>query len=168
MNNATKTPIDSGQTRKIHTLKSALKMTDEQYRKLINLNFDPATSSKELTYKQAEFFITKLEEIAVSKGVWVKHEGKGRYENLGCREGMATPKQLRLVEYLWKDVSIIKEPKNRQKALRAWLQKRFGVSDLRFLDRSVTSKVIYALNQMKKCKNRNRPGSTIPGKEAIG
>ncbi len=143
-------------------------MEDEQYRKLINLNFDPAQSSKELTYKQAEFFITELEKIAIGKGVWVKHEGKRKYENLGCREGKANPKQLRLIEYLWKDVSFIKEPRNRQKALRVWLQKRFGVSDLRFLDRSVTSKVIYALNQMKKCENRNRPESTIPGKEAIG
>ncbi len=155
MNNISKALIDTKRIKKIHALKSALKMSDEEYRKVINLNFFPANSSKELTDKQADRLIAGLEKMAIQKGVWTKYEGKGKYENLGGRTGMGTPKQLRLIEGLWKDVSVIKETKSRQKALRSWLHKRFGVSDLRFLKREVTSKVIYALTQMKKQKTEN-------------
>jgi len=161
MNSLPKASMDIKKTKKIHALKNALKMSNEEYRKLINLNFYPATSSKELTDKQADRFIAGLEKMAIEKGVWTKYEGKGKYETLGGRAGMGTPKQLRLIEGLWKDVSVIKETKSRQKALRSWLHKRFGVSDLRFLNREVTSKVIYALTQMKKAENRSRVESLI-------
>lgn len=162
-----KTAIDSSQIKKIHALKNVMNMPDEEYRRLIHLNFYPATSSKHLSYEQAEVFINGLEEKAIKKGVWEKFDNR-KYNNLGYREDMATPNQLRLIEGLWKNISVIKEPKNRHKALRAWLYKRFKVSDLRFLDHVTVSKVIYALNMMQKKKPKNRRKPQKKKKDAPG
>jgi hypothetical protein len=168
MNKASQAMINSTQIKKMHALKNALKMPDSAYRKLLFTEFYPATSSKNLTFEQAEEFINNLEAMAIDMGAWEKYEGREKYENLGFRQGMATPAQLRLIEALWNDVSVITESKSRQKALRSWLQKRFKVSDIRFLDSTATKKVIYALNHMKKQKPENGRRRVRKGKDGSG
>lgn len=141
--------IEKGQIKKIHTLKNVLQMTDEQYRKVIYANFCPAKSSKDLNYWQAEFLINNLEAIAKEKGVWEDHGGKSAYEYLGHREAMATPAQLRRIEAMWRDVSKIRGMKKRKKALRAWLDGYFKISDMRFVDSATAAKIMCALKEMK-------------------
>jgi hypothetical protein len=146
---AAKRKISKGQIKKIHALKHALQLSDDDYRKLIYVNFYPATSSKDLLVKQAEVFIENLEGMAIEKGVWTKQVGKLTYEDLGYREGMASPGQLRKIEVMWKNVSKHNGTRVRTRALRNWLQGHFGVSDLRFLTAARANDVIYALGQME-------------------
>lgn len=145
--------VEKGQIKKIHTLKSALKLQEASYRKLIYANYYPCTSSMELTFSQARDFIDNLERMAVESGVWSPNSGKSRYEELGKRGRMATPAQLRLIEGLWKEVSSVRGEHNRKKALRKWLSERFGVSDLRFIDDVNVRKVIFALKAMRDRKS---------------
>jgi hypothetical protein len=151
-----KKAITKAQTRKIHALKNALKMPDETYRKLLFEHFYPATSSKQLTVEQADRFISRLEETATAVGAWTKFEGKMTYEKLSGRAGMASPAQLRLIESLWKEVSMTRRKEDRKKAMRAWLMRAFKVSDVRFLDNETVKKVIHALLAMRERKNAEK------------
>jgi hypothetical protein len=141
--------VEKGQIRRIHTLKTALKLQDEKYRKLIYANYYPCTSSKDLTFDQAVDFIKNLECMAIAEGVWAHYEGKSKFEELGRRSRMATPAQLRMIERIWKEVSVAGDEQMRQKALRIWLFNHFKVSDLRFLDTRIVRKVIHALRAMQ-------------------
>jgi hypothetical protein len=149
MGETKKKMIEEGQVKKIHTLKNALQLTDEHYRKTIFANFCPARGSKDLNYWQAEFLINNLEAIAIKRGVWGKHYGRSAYEDLGNRDGMATPKQLRKIDAIWKDISKSTSVNRRRKAFRGWLFKYFKVSDLRFVDSVMVSKIIHTLEKMR-------------------
>lgn len=153
MEEAAKKMVDREQLKKIHTLKNAMKMPDDYYRKLIFINYYPATSSKSLSFEEAVSFISHLEKMAVERGVWKKHEGKQAFERLGYRKEMASPPQLRMISAIWKEVSTFDEDKKRVAGLRTFLLGRFKVSDLRFLDRRAAGKVIAALKGMQQRKS---------------
>ncbi len=155
MGESAKKMADKKQFQKIHALKNALQLSEESYRETLSYNFGVATS-KAITYGQAEKLIEALEEDAVKKGTWEKYPGKSKYESLGDRHGMASPAQLRKIEVLWHIVSTAKDNKSRNKALRTFLQRRFKVSDLRWLDKGKVQKVIYVLAQMEKRKKGNK------------
>ncbi len=133
--------------RKIHTLKSALGLSEDEYRLTLLHNFR-VDSSKHLTNNQSIELIKSLESEAVQKGIWQKFEGKSRFESFGRRPGMASPAQLRKIEVLWKDAIDLKDNKSRAKALRTFLNRHFKISDIRFLDQTATKKVIHTLNHM--------------------
>jgi hypothetical protein len=76
-----------------------------------------------------------------------------RYGDLADRPGMASPKQLRMIELLWKEVSDVKGFKKRKAALRSFLSNHFKVSDLRFISSEKAAKIIFGLKQMKERKN---------------
>ncbi len=139
--------------KKIHALKNAVGLSEEEYRATLLFNFK-VDSSKHLTPSQAERLIAELEAEAIQKGTWKKFEGKSRFENLADRPGMASPAQLRKIEALWKDASSIRVNAKRAKALRTFLYGHFRVSDLRFLEEEKVKKVINALNHMVARKNR--------------
>lgn len=143
--------IDGKQITKIHVLIGALKMPDEAYRQTLLHNFG-VTTSKALTYSEAEGLIEALETRAIEKGVWKKYEGRAKYEKLGVRTDMATPAQLRKIEALWNDASTLQDAKAREKGLRTFLYRHFKVSDLRFLPGAKVRKVVHALECMKKQK----------------
>lgn len=148
--------VEKWQIKKIHALKNALKLQDDSYRKLICANYYPCTSSKDLTFSQATHFIENLERMAIDAGVWSRFDGKSQYEDLGKRRNMATPPQLRLIEGLWREVSIVLGAQNRKKALRSWLFGHFGVSDLRFLDDMNVRKVVFALKAMRERRDAKK------------
>lgn len=145
--------VEKGQIIKIHALKNALKMPDDYYRKLIFVNYYPATSSKDLTFEAASSFISQLEKTAIEKGVWKKHEGKEAFERLGYRNGMASPAQLRMIDAIWKEISRVGADKKKHTGLRTFLLSRFKVSDLRFLDVRKAGEVISALKGMQQRKS---------------
>lgn len=153
VNELEKRAITKEQIIKIHTLKSLMKMPDEYYRNLIHINFYPAKSSKELNFVNAEVFVNCLKKMAIEQGVWVEKQGKFTYEELGNREGMAKPSQLRMIEAIWKDLNPNKSEKDRKRKLRGWLYKYFDVSDMKFLDEIRVHKVIHALKQMQSRKS---------------
>ena len=145
--------ITKKQIIKIKSLQSRLRLSDEDYRLLLSDEF--VNSCKDLTEKEADGIIAKLSEKAIAAGVWQKPatgewHGKTKFENLGEREGFASPKQLRFIEALWKDVSFIHEPSARQIALRRFIFKIAGVDDLPFLTSIGARKVIQAIESIKK------------------
>jgi hypothetical protein len=144
--------IDRRQIVKIHTLMSAIKLSDKNYRETLLQNFG-VTTSRALTYGDASALIDVMEKKALEMGVWTIPMDSSKYENLGLRPGMASPAQLRKIEGLWKDVTKLGSKEDRVKTLRAFLNRRFNVSDLRFLEADKVRRVICALENMKKQKD---------------
>jgi hypothetical protein len=144
-----KRKIEPRQIKKIHTLLSKLKMPDDEYRYLLSDYW--VETSKKLSYSEAQELIGKLEKIAVEKGVWSQYgnRGKRRYEDLKDRHGMASPKQLRKIEAMWKDVSYTHKQDERARALRKFIFRIAGVDDMRMLESKQASKIIEALQNMK-------------------
>lgn len=100
--------ISKGQIAKIHWLKNALSLRDEEYGAA--LESYGVVSSKDLTYEQAADLISKLVKL-LPKGLTPnpspKERGSLKYDELGIRwndrlkEHYATPKQLRMLEAMW-------------------------------------------------------------------
>lgn len=146
------------QIRIIHSLKSALKLTEDEYRSL--LSGYEVESSKDLSFETAADVIRNMTKNAQSAGVWTQKPGRSdrseRYEHLdGRARNMASPAQLRMIEGLWNDVSYVRDPDKQRKALRTFLE-RFDVSALEFVKTSLVPKILRALEHMK-AKQRQAP-----------
>ena len=141
--------IDGTQVKLIHTLKGALRLDDATYREMLAGRFRK-TTSKDLTHSEAADLIREMEAHAVSQGVWRRKEKK--YDRFGGRPGFASPKQLRMIEGMWKDVSRAATAEDRALALRHFLLRIVGVEDLRFLEPEHVRKVVNALKTMKAAK----------------
>lgn len=141
-----KAPISKYHIKMIHILKNALKMADSTYYYYMFKAFG-VTSSKDLSYLQGEGFMIFLKDEAISAGVW-NCAGPEKYQKLKGRPGYATPDQLAFIEGLWLQVSRV-NPEMRANALRVFLHRQTGVSDLRFLKDTHVVKVITALQAMK-------------------
>ncbi len=136
--------ITPQQIKLIHTLVSRLGMDDEAYRDMLEANFG-VRSSKELAEPEAALLINTLQAKAVEMGVWKRNRKK--YDHLAGRPGpYATPAQLRLLEAEWRKVSRARDP---QKALQKFLQNKFGIGRLEWLDRKTAAKAIYVIKQMQ-------------------
>lgn len=145
----------------IGNLRNKLQMTDEEYRCLLYGMFG-VESSKQLTNEEAGRLLNQLMEDGISAGVWKGRptpqrapEKKKKYEDLGNRPGMASPKQLRMIESMWYSVSRAETPEDRARALRSFLS-RFDCSDIRFIDKKTASSVITVLQRMAIAKEKNR------------
>lgn len=143
------------QIKLIHVLKNQLRMTRDDYEAML-YGFG-VESSTQLSDADANTFQNKLIEMGISAGVW-KQRGrnsnkKQKYEDLAGRPDMATPKQLRMIESVWADVSRAENDEARAIALRHFLA-RFNCSDIRFASKSVASMIINALLKMKSDKER--------------
>jgi len=141
------TMITPSQVKLIHTLKTAIGMDDDHYRCALYEGFR-VESCKELTLDQAEDLLRDFKTRAVSLGVWTGKSRTKRTKDLRPRDGFASPSQLSYIEGLWEDVSRVTE-ENRRRALRGFLMRQAGVSDLRFLTADKANAVICALKQMK-------------------
>ena len=75
-----------------------------------------------------------------------------KYEELGRRPGMATPRQLRMIEGMWAGVSRTHKEDHRQRALRKFIFRITHVEDMRFLENWQVQKIIRALEAMKEQK----------------
>ena len=154
-------PITAAQIKRIHTIKSILHISDENYRAALEYRFT-VTTSKDLTMDQAQTFIRDLEELALKaqddrrqaehrrKIEEIRQKYPDRHSDLDNRPGMATGAQLRKIEAMWQDISIIPDHAARGRALRLFVQRIAGVASLRFLDQEGASKVINALEAMQK------------------
>lgn len=152
------------QIRKIHALKSRLKMSEQDYRNLIMETDDGfAVSSLEMSEESGERLIAILEDAALKAGVWQKPvrigEGgssspnwvKRKYENLGERKGMASPAQLRMIAAMWAQVSRV--PKDgRQKALQHFIHRLVGVDAMEFIEQRHVRIIVEAVRAMKRQK----------------
>jgi hypothetical protein len=74
---------------------------------------------------------------------------KDRFSDLGFREGMATPAQLRKIEAMWMGVSKMPNYTAKERALKGFLKRITGVEELRFIESWQVQKIIRALGAMK-------------------
>lgn len=75
---------------------------------------------------------------------------KERFDELGRREGMATPSQLRHIEGLWMQVSKMPHRTAKEKALQGFLKRIVGVDDLRFVESWMVHKIVRAMQSMRR------------------
>ena len=121
-----------------------------------------SSSSKDLSYSEADRLIGQLESLAMDAGVWerrykspVRHNGNTvtagplKYSDLGDRPGMALPSQLRLIEALWAGVTKYSGEKERTRSLRSMVWRVCKVNDLIFLPRPDVNKMIKAIKSMQ-------------------
>lgn len=150
-------PSNNNQKMLIHQLVSILGIARDVYKEML-LNSYNVDSSKDLTFQQASELIKALKKDAISAGLWEnkKSFNKHKYNNLAGREDMASPKQLRMIEAMWADYSVMQNAQDRAKALRTFITNRFGVSDVKFIDKPTASRIIYALEKMVSQKNNNK------------
>lgn len=151
LKHANRQPVSKQQIKAIHALKNAAGIDDDTYRAMLR-DFGGVESSTALTLRQAEALIDELKR-KVGQEPWRKLKGK-RHGDMDGRPGMATAKQLRLIEATWDEVSRATNQEQRAKALRAFVGRVAKVSDLRFLDRQGAGKVINALEAMTRKKSR--------------
>lgn len=132
----------------IHTLKSALSMSDDRYRAMLWDNF-AINSSLDLSGFQAAQLIKFLKNQALQAGVWLG-KSKEKYNNLLPRSAlMATPKQLRKIEAIWGDVSRAKTTKERAQSLEKFIYRIVGIGKMEWLQKNHVNKIIKALETMK-------------------
>lgn len=138
-----------GQIKKIKTLQGKLGLGDEGYKLLLSNYW--VKSCTELTDKEAGDLIDKLEAMAVEQGVWTpKPRTDKKYDNLAKRDGFATPKQCRMIEAMFREVSWYKDkPKAFDHAFRNFLHRIAHVDDVTFVVKEDVSKVIKALERMQ-------------------
>jgi hypothetical protein len=74
--------------------------------------------------------------------------GRQRYADLGRRDGMASPGQLRLIEALWMNVSRMPDREAKERALKGFLKRIVGVEDMRFIEGWMVQKIIRAVQAM--------------------
>lgn len=155
-------PITAAQIKRIHTIKHILGVSDENYRECLDSRFGVSTS-KALTVQQATSFIDELEKLALQlqgdryqakkdearqKAEEAEAQKPKRFDHLDNRPGMASGAQLRKIEAMWQDISIIPEPEPRARALRQFIKRIVKVADMRFLNSQDAGKVINALSAM--------------------
>lgn len=144
------------QIKLIHVLRGKLMLTREEYQCLVSSY--GVGSSKDLSDSDAGHLLNMLIDMGVAAKVWVNHSGRQsrqkKYDDLrGRDQDMATPRQLRMIEAMWAEVSRATDDDGREKALRVWLG-RFKVSDIRFVDKRTASKIITALESMAASKEK--------------
>ena len=138
--------ITSAQIKKIHTLKSVLRLDDEFYVEML-MSFG-VQSCKKLTKTEANIFAETLEEKAIQSNKWEKRNLK--YSTLNLRDDkMATSAQLRMIEAIWREISYIDSDEFAKQSLRKFLQNKFKISDIKFLTKKVAVKVIRAILEIK-------------------
>jgi len=154
-------PITAAQVKRVHTILHVLGVSDENYRAALESRFG-VTTCKDLTIQEAGSFLDELEKLAL-KADRERYQAKmnkaaeefaakqpKRFDDLDSRPGMASGAQLRKIEAMWQEISIIPEAEPRARALRRFIQKITGVAAIRFLDSEMAGKVINAMSAMQK------------------
>ncbi|ACF12751.1 conserved hypothetical protein [Chloroherpeton thalassium ATCC 35110] len=147
----------TSQIKQIHILKKNLAISEENYRAFLS-GFG-VRSSKDLSYRGAGEVIRMLsaeqakcspnspqnrDKLAASYGF-----GRQKYDELGKRPGMASPKQLRMIEAIWKEVSVFQSAKRRKAALSNFLHQRFNrISPLQ-IEAELVQRIFKTLQEMK-------------------
>jgi len=133
------------QRKSIGYFRKILGIDDDTYKEILaNYNVD---SSKNLTYQYANELLNNLKNKAISLNLY---SPKLKYENMFSRYGMATPKQLRMIEAMWADVSNQSTLMLKQKALNKFVKKITNKDHIKFLTKDDIKKVVLAIKTMQK------------------
>lgn len=162
--------ITRPQIKLIHSLRSAMKMSEEYYRAM--LGGYNVHSSMNLSHESATDLINKMTSMAVAAGVWTQKQPAAGpkaqpFDDLGTRPGMATPAQLRKICAMWGDVTRAQGTQDRRKALNSFLGHHFGITFIQWLPIESVGKVIAAIESMintkQKQENKHETGISNVG-----
>lgn len=129
----------------IHTLRSKLALTEEEYRTML-ASFG-VESSVDLDEAQARKLVDALNAHAPK---WAPIAER---EHVGKRLGMmATSDQVNMIEAMWHVTSRVKDPVERRKALDVFIHRRFHRGGLMMVERALVHKIVRALRAMQKQK----------------
>lgn len=136
-------------TRLIHTLKSAAGLDDESYRLLLRDRYG-ATSSKDLSPRQADDLVACLKGLApVAGNVKPRRaERPARFAKLDGRPGMASAKQLRMLEASWVQRSRGETLQDKQEAFLEFLHRRFQVERLEWIAQEDVGRILRAIQKV--------------------
>lgn len=143
------------QIRKIHILKSKLKISDSDYREIL-YSYN-VKSSKDMDYLNAAKLIDTLAKDAMAQNLWVELPKK--YFQLERTNKMATPAQLRMIEGLWWELSYQRTDEFARKSLRRLLRKKLKIYDIMFLTKKDANKAINMIKAIK--QDREARGRTL-------
>lgn len=137
----------------IHSLKNKLHLDEETYRGV--LESYSVQSSKELDLSDACKLIQQWAKLGEQLGVWNNRQ-KNRFKHLKNRSPhMATVKQLRMIQAMWRDVSRMPNATAREVALNAFIKRIVGISNIEWLEKLDIPKIIKAIQTMKNNKENN-------------
>ncbi len=119
----------------LHVARRELGLDDTAYRDLLE-SATGVRSAADLDYAGFRALLRRLERLGFRP--------RGAPRDYGRRPGMATPAQIDYIRGLWRRY----RGRDDEAALRNWLHRRFGISDLRFLDRGMAHQTLVALKAM--------------------
>jgi len=142
------------QLAKIHILKKQAGLNEDQYRLLLAsfgapLRPDGEPTSSRFTDREANKFIHFLQDYMKRNNLLNEpaRSSKKKYDELSNRPGdFATPRQLRMIEAIWREVA--RDPSD--DALETLIANKTGVPKLIWLKKEQVRKVLVILNTMKK------------------
>ena len=152
--------ITNAQKALLHKAKHDLGLDDDTYREMLR-NVAGVRSSVELSQSGFNAVMAHLQAAGFRK-THGAHEFSGytarlkKWQVLGLRPGMATPAQLARIETDWELMRWYWAPKgfaNMELALRGFIGKVAGVTDLRFLSGKKAVQVITALKHTEARRN---------------
>ncbi|NOT13745.1 MAG: DUF1018 domain-containing protein [Methylococcaceae bacterium] len=82
--------------------------------------------------------------------------------NFGYRTGMASPRQIAMIRTLWRKFT---QNQGDDSSLGKWLQGKFNVSSVRFLDSQTAHKVCGALKKMAEKRARHDESVIVGGQQ---
>ncbi len=128
------------QLAKIHIAKKDLALTDGNYRDLLR-GLTGKESARDLSGKEVDAVLQEFNKLGWKPKK--QRPQKLKYQDLANRPGMATPKQLRMIEAMWMTGEGIRE-KNLT-AFRRFLKNRFGISGMRFIEELEIHRIVKAI-----------------------
>lgn len=131
----------------IKMLQKQAGVLEEDYRAL--LAGYGVESCRELLPIEAHSVIAFLRKLVSGGQPKSKPEKALKYAELGFRAGMATPAQLRMLEGMWKDVSVQGSAKKRAEAWLVFLRNRFERVTPEHIERELVGKIVKVLQAMQ-------------------
>jgi hypothetical protein len=128
--------ISAKQAALIHVAKKQLGLDEASYREVLSA-YGGVSSARELDAEGFDRVMAGFNRLGF-KSSW-------NARTFGDRRGMTTPRQIDMIRGLWREWS----GKHDGAGLDHWLENRFGVTALRFLDLDGAHKAITALRSMK-------------------
>jgi Bacteriophage Mu, GemA protein len=118
----------------LHTAKNKLHLSDPEYRTILR-EAAGVNSARDLDDDGFKQVLTRFQAL----GFKTLREQR----SFGDRPGFATPAQLELIRYRWRQYT-----GGHDEGLEHWIEKWYGISALRFLDSDAASKALTALKRM--------------------
>lgn len=145
--------VTKGQIAKIHTLKSQLNLSDEEYGAALE-SYGVATS-KDLSYQQAADLTRRLVKLLPKelRDASTSSATKQKYDELGIRwnekrrEHYATPKQLRMLEAMWMTSTRVEH--KTEEAFKKFVKRISGKEKLEWLMMSDVRKIKKAIESLQ-------------------